>query len=100
MSRLSIVILLFWSYSIGVLVGSDLVNGLMEIALVAAAMLVVVLLTPDVAIYMNKRTAELVQTCIEAHLAKATRIQGNDRGRVNAVIVDLEKQLLKYETKG
>ena len=54
---------------------------------------------PVVSLNMDKRTAELVQTCIEAHLAKATRIEGEDRDRVNAVIVDLEKQTERAERR-
>lgn len=50
-----------------------------------------------VTLRFNKRTAELVQVCIESHLAKAIRIEGEDRERVNRVIAEIEKQLLEAE---
>ncbi len=46
-----------------------------------------------VIISMDRRTASLVQTCIEEHRAKATQWTDEDIDRTGAVIVDLERQL-------
>lgn len=100
MSRLALATLVFWSYALGVIVGTNVVGDWGGAILVVATVLVLIRRAPDVVLQMDARTAELVQTCIEAHIAVATRIQGNDHDRVNTVIVDLEKQLLKHERKG